>query len=50
MSKNLTKQTQITPVVGNKISIDEFKTQQEQRLDQKERVMRERARKDKQLE
>ena len=33
MSKNLTKQTQITPVVVNKISIDEFKTQQEQRLD-----------------
>jgi hypothetical protein len=33
MSKNLTKQTQITPVAVNKISIDEFKTQQEQRID-----------------
>jgi hypothetical protein len=48
MSKNLTKQTQNTPVVLNKISIDEFKTQQEQRLDQKERVTREGLRKNKQ--
>lgn len=44
MSQNLTKQSQKAVIAINKISIEEFKTQQEQRLDTKEALTREAVR------
>lgn len=47
MNQNLTKQSRESAVTLNKISIQEFKTQQEQQVDQRETLTREATRKTK---